>query len=457
MKILEAAKWTRAFMNDLPDSSFIWIEPGGKKDSEGKTVPRSKRHLPYKDASGKIDLPHLRNAIARLGQGKPFVMPATTRTRVKARLQNILARMSSEYRERKEETAESLKPIVVSYTTGFKLETLEAEGKKTLILKGKLMDDSINKNNWGMVSEDLKNVAKQITGSAIKIQHSHNDWDIVGTGIKGEVKGNVILYEDKITDNDAISKFESGTWNAQNMGISPKIRFDNIVCSICGQDARVNHEHHMGQTYKDEVCKYIGKGAHLVEQSLTSEPAYKPQAGTIDNVAFCASMDKFIVNKKEEDSMNNENKDQLDAVILEKDNVIDELKSEIVEKDKKIKEFEASNVELENKHKELEEKYKETSEKLDKFVAEKRAAELEKRLTDKELIVNILGQKLTEKEFKAELEKIDKIQEQAKSNIGKGTLPAEGTNDYATAETKIGEEMFGSVYKDLVGEKEGSK
>lgn len=40
----------------------------GEKDSEGKTTPRSLRHLPYKDASGKIDLPHLRNAISRANQ-----------------------------------------------------------------------------------------------------------------------------------------------------------------------------------------------------------------------------------------------------------------------------------------------------------------------------------------------------------------------------------------------------
>lgn len=91
---LEAAKWTRAYMNDLPDSSFAWVQPGGKKDSGGKTVPRTYRHLPYKDAGGKIDLPHLRNAIARLGQGKPFVMPANLRSSTQKRLQNILAKVS---------------------------------------------------------------------------------------------------------------------------------------------------------------------------------------------------------------------------------------------------------------------------------------------------------------------------------------------------------------------------
>lgn len=67
---LKATKetWTAAYKNDLSDASFLFIESGGGKDGEGKTTPRSLRHLPYKDKNGKVDLPHLRNAISRLGQ-----------------------------------------------------------------------------------------------------------------------------------------------------------------------------------------------------------------------------------------------------------------------------------------------------------------------------------------------------------------------------------------------------
>lgn len=62
------AEWSTAYVNDLPDSSFAYISPGGKKDAEGKTTPRSLRHLPYKDKDGKVDAAHLRNALARLSQ-----------------------------------------------------------------------------------------------------------------------------------------------------------------------------------------------------------------------------------------------------------------------------------------------------------------------------------------------------------------------------------------------------
>lgn len=89
MKKTEKAKWSAAFRNRLPDSSFLYISPGGKKDAEGKISPRSLRHLPYRDASGKVDMPHLRNAIARIPQTD---LPASVKTRLMRRARDILAR-----------------------------------------------------------------------------------------------------------------------------------------------------------------------------------------------------------------------------------------------------------------------------------------------------------------------------------------------------------------------------
>ena len=60
----------RAYMstqdiNNLPDDAFAYIEPGGQKDSEGRTGPRSKRHFPIHDEA------HVRNALARMSSS-PF-------------------------------------------------------------------------------------------------------------------------------------------------------------------------------------------------------------------------------------------------------------------------------------------------------------------------------------------------------------------------------------------------
>ena len=67
---IEEAEWDVKYINDLPDDCFAVILPGGEKDEEGKTVPRTLRYFPYKNAQGEIDLPHLRNALARLPQAK---------------------------------------------------------------------------------------------------------------------------------------------------------------------------------------------------------------------------------------------------------------------------------------------------------------------------------------------------------------------------------------------------
>jgi len=60
--------WDTAYVNDLPDSSFLLILPGGRKDADGKTVPRDLRKFPVKNAAGDVDNPHLANALARIPQ-----------------------------------------------------------------------------------------------------------------------------------------------------------------------------------------------------------------------------------------------------------------------------------------------------------------------------------------------------------------------------------------------------
>lgn len=83
------AVWSAKFVNDLPDSAFLFVEGGGTKDSEGKTTPRSKRHFPYKGPDGKVDLPHLRNAIARIPQAGSW-LSAAMKTSLQSRARRLL-------------------------------------------------------------------------------------------------------------------------------------------------------------------------------------------------------------------------------------------------------------------------------------------------------------------------------------------------------------------------------
>jgi hypothetical protein len=63
----EAAKWSSAYIRQLPDSAFAVVE----LRPNGITV----RRLPHHDARGDLDLPHLCNALARMGQVK-WIDPA---------------------------------------------------------------------------------------------------------------------------------------------------------------------------------------------------------------------------------------------------------------------------------------------------------------------------------------------------------------------------------------------
>lgn len=117
---LLAAVWTTAYINDLPDSSFLYIEPGGEKDSEGKTTPRSLRHFPVRDASGSPDPAHVRNALARIPQSN---VPAEAKAAATAKCQRMLRDMGGNPSatdqgptdEQKETTVADEQPQVTDY------------------------------------------------------------------------------------------------------------------------------------------------------------------------------------------------------------------------------------------------------------------------------------------------------------------------------------------------------
>lgn len=70
------AKWSKAFINDLPDAAFAVIEPAYKS---GDTDNKGARHLPHHgpevtdpNDDETVDLPHLKNALSRAGQIEPI-------------------------------------------------------------------------------------------------------------------------------------------------------------------------------------------------------------------------------------------------------------------------------------------------------------------------------------------------------------------------------------------------
>ncbi len=82
------AVWSAAEVDRLPDSAFLLVSPGGEKDAEGKTTPRSLRHFPYRSEGGAIDLPHLRDAIGRIPQSD---IPADKKKELQERAEKLLS------------------------------------------------------------------------------------------------------------------------------------------------------------------------------------------------------------------------------------------------------------------------------------------------------------------------------------------------------------------------------
>lgn len=130
------AVWSTAFINNLPDAAFAWIEPGGEKDSEGKTVPRTLRHLPHHTAAVKsptenttVDKPHLRAALSRANQ-----IPAAGRARARAHLQ-AHARAVLGARDDSDE-------LVIRKDLGFEVKSIDEEGRSLRMIASTPARDS---------------------------------------------------------------------------------------------------------------------------------------------------------------------------------------------------------------------------------------------------------------------------------------------------------------------------
>ena len=151
----EKAVWSTAFINKLPDAAFAWIQPGGKKDEDGKTVPRSLRHLPHHTADVKsstendsVDLPHLRAALARANQ-----IPQAGRATARAHLQKHAKVLLGG-------AGKSADPMVRAYMA-LELESLNEEERSVEFVASTPTQDSygdIVQQHWDLSHFDLNPV-----------------------------------------------------------------------------------------------------------------------------------------------------------------------------------------------------------------------------------------------------------------------------------------------------------
>ncbi|MCJ7720857.1 hypothetical protein MUO98_00405, partial [Candidatus Bathyarchaeota archaeon] len=112
----KARDWSKPFIDDLPDASFLYIERGGELDSDGKTSPRELRHFPIKDSNGLI-----------IGDRLATAMEQTAETSLPA---NILRGVRKTIKSLKAEMDEGVSLEVLSFGEGNHLENTSVEDTK---------------------------------------------------------------------------------------------------------------------------------------------------------------------------------------------------------------------------------------------------------------------------------------------------------------------------------------
>ena len=206
------------------------------------------------------------------------------------------------------------------------------DGKKKAIITGTLMNTEFNENDWRILAEDGEKIANQFKGNPLKLQHSPSDLDIYGEGVEANFDSNVgeIYYKSMVSNPEAVKKFETGEWSENNMGVSPKMRHNKIECSVCGEDIR-KCNHTLGEIYDKKRCQVTLHSSHLVEHSLTSDPAYKGVgAGNINYVMMAAIKGGKMEEKEKKD---------FEAKIKEKEDLVAEKEKVIAEKEGEIEDL----------------------------------------------------------------------------------------------------------------------
>lgn len=101
----------------FPDAAFV-IENGAEKDEKGKTLQKY-RHLPHHNKgvksateNGSVDLPHLRNALARVNQVKPVKESVSSfRSRASSHLRRHAKTLLKTYKEKASAATQRLEKI----------------------------------------------------------------------------------------------------------------------------------------------------------------------------------------------------------------------------------------------------------------------------------------------------------------------------------------------------------
>lgn len=199
---------------------------------------------------------------------------------------------------------------------GAKTESTE----KSLLIKGELLDLSVNQNGWAVAPEELQSIASQLTaGVSVRADHGNTIWDVLGGTTKGETDGKKVFFEAEIDDPEIHKKILKRRIKTVSIGAKAEAH-----CSKC------NSRMKPVKTCKCEGSHIVIRGTKVREISLTPEPAY--EKSEFVPVSFTASVNKSL------ESQSNESKVttlEINQKVEEKNMVEAENKSETIVEAKK--------------------------------------------------------------------------------------------------------------------------
>lgn len=260
-EIEEGAKWTRKFINSLPDSSFAVIEPAYK---EGKTDNKNCRHLPFKDANGKVDLPHLRNALARVNQIQPVTDSISTEElRTKAinvlekyrkLLETASDKLETEQAEIEKEEIVAQPTKLVTEVTQIVTDIMNPETKQETVVVETETVRTVNDK----VQEERKEVVEvTYTYAQVEAIKAEKDAIIVAKDAEIKQKDETIVNKDSlILSKDEEIKFIKE--NAKKI-VEARIELGEYVKDLSDEDLIKN-------TDKLEIARLKKENAKLKEQ-----------------------------------------------------------------------------------------------------------------------------------------------------------------------------------------------
>lgn len=336
------ATWDSAYVSKLPNSAFLYVESGG----DGET-PKGKRHLPYRDSSGKVDLPHLRNAISRLGQsatgtGENTWLTEDLRKRLLTKARGILKKEGGG--DDKEDDKKSIDiPAEPSKFTVYK----SGDSWRWLAISNVAVRDREGEIITEKAYNDAIAYAREHDAGELDLVHV-NGTDVGHCDLQHVLSGQLIEGGTWLSDKRALSAREAVQSDPDYWGVSIKFAFDPDQF-----DGQTYHggirilkrsilPRHMAASYGTAIAVTGGESMEVKQIDEDTKAALQKLGVPEDEIAVLAEKqvgDETNVKTKEEDKQVTEptpeptpEPEVLPAVVIpDKPNFIQSVKSAVNE------------------------------------------------------------------------------------------------------------------------------